>query len=113
MALLTMDTPENPTMAGRQPWIDIFKGISILLVVLGHLSIPQKLYTWIYLFHMYAFFFIAGVTYHYRETRSWWQYFCGSVRRLYVPYLCYGTVWNLILIIRGVQSGAIALSGDT
>ena len=111
MPLLRMDAPEKPPMAGRQPWIDIFKGISILLVVLGHMSIPQKLYTWIYLFHMYAFFFIAGVTYHYRETRSWWQYFCGSVRRLYVPYLCYGTVWNLILIIRGVQSGAIALSG--
>lgn len=95
----------------RQTWIDIYKGIAIVLVVLGHLTIPKKLYIWIYLFHMYAFFFIAGVTYHYRETRSWWDYFCGSVKRLYVPYLCYGTVWNLILIIRAVHRGAVALSG--
>lgn len=108
---LRTDSLENSHVANRLLWIDIYKGIAITLVVLGHLSIPGKLYTWIYLFHMYAFFFIAGTTYHYRETRSWWAYLCSSVKRLYVPYLCYGAIWNLILVIRGVHSGAITLSG--
>lgn len=108
---LRTDSHEKSHVVNRLLWIDIYKGIAIALVVLGHLSIPQKLYTWIYLFHMYAFFFIAGMTYHYRETRRWWDYVCYSVKRLYVPYLCYGAIWNLILVIRGVHSGAVTLSG--
>jgi len=39
----------------RQVWIDVYKGIAIILVVLGHLGIPTLLHRFIYLFHMYSF----------------------------------------------------------
>lgn len=44
----------------RVQWIDIFKGIAILLMVIGHAASPFNGY--IYLFHMGAFLFISGYT---------------------------------------------------
>ncbi len=42
-------------------WVDIFKGICILLMVMGHAGSPFT--TYIYLFHMPAFILISGYTY--------------------------------------------------
>lgn len=50
------------------PHIDVFKGIIILLVIVGHIvqnsllggGRDHPLYIWIYLFHMPAFFFCSG-----------------------------------------------------
>jgi len=42
----------------RIDWIDIYKGIMIALVVVGHAT--GKFNSWIYQFHMVAFFFISG-----------------------------------------------------
>lgn len=42
----------------RIPWIDVYKGILIILVVVGHAT--GKFNFWIYQFHMAAFFLISG-----------------------------------------------------
>ena len=44
----------------RIAWIDIFKAICIILVVIGHST--GKFNHYIYQFHMAAFFFISGYT---------------------------------------------------
>lgn len=44
----------------RIDWCDIFKGIVIILVVVGHAT--DKFNQYIYQFHMAAFFFISGFT---------------------------------------------------
>ena len=44
----------------RINWIDQAKGIGILLVVIGHMTIPLKLSILIFSFHMPLFFFISG-----------------------------------------------------
>ena len=52
----------------RLDWIDIAKGIGIILVVLGHTLVPQVretgfagfLWIFIYNFHMPLFFFLSG-----------------------------------------------------
>lgn len=44
----------------RIEWIDVYKGIAIILVVLGHAT--GKFNGSIYQFHMAAFFFISGYT---------------------------------------------------
>ncbi|MBR3988301.1 MAG: acyltransferase family protein [Clostridia bacterium] len=48
--------------SGRVEWVDIAKGIGIILVIIGHLGVP---YTdlWIYTFHMPLFFFLSGVVF--------------------------------------------------
>lgn len=47
--------------SNRIEWIDIFRGILIYLVVLGHSNNIETLF-WIYSFHMSAFFIISGYT---------------------------------------------------
>ena len=42
----------------RLQWIDVAKGIGIILMVLGHTSIPQMLSNFIWAFHMPLFFLI-------------------------------------------------------
>lgn len=49
---------DNQKIESRIEWADIFKGIVIVLVVIGHAT--GKFNTWIYQFHMAAFFFISG-----------------------------------------------------
>ena len=44
----------------RVDWVDIFKGIVIILMVIGHSTSPWV--GWIYLFHMPAFIFSSGYT---------------------------------------------------
>lgn len=49
-------------MSKRIEWIDIAKGILIVLVVLGHSEISEVAASVINSFHMAAFFFLAGLT---------------------------------------------------
>ena len=48
---------------GRVAWIDISKGLLIAFIVLGHVISDNKnsLQTWIYSFHVPAFFLINGL----------------------------------------------------
>lgn len=45
---------------GRECWIDVAKGIGIILVVLGHVTRNENLIRIIYSFHMPLFFFLGG-----------------------------------------------------
>jgi len=74
--------------ATRVVWIDIFKGIGILLVVIGHILAEQKncppLYNIIYMFHMPLFFFISG--YLYKQKSNIKLHIKGKVIQLLIPY---------------------------
>ena len=50
-------------MTKRIEWIDIAKGIGIILVVIGHISQIEVLNDIIYSFHMPLFFIISGYLY--------------------------------------------------
>jgi fucose 4-O-acetylase-like acetyltransferase len=72
----------------RIGWIDISKGIAIILVLLGH-SIPSSDPTWqiVYSFHMPLFFFLAGYTFRPKEMKGVLK---SSALRLLVPYcICF------------------------
>lgn len=42
----------------RADWIDVLKGIGIILVVIGHVNTNGFLVQWLYTFHMPLFFCI-------------------------------------------------------
>jgi len=46
----------------RIVWIDIAKGIAIILMVIGHSTIPSWLSSFIWTFHMPLFFIASGWT---------------------------------------------------
>lgn len=100
--------------AKREVWLDCWKGILIILVVLGHLSggayhlahgesqvILQYIFKLIYTFHMPAFFFISGYTY--REGENWYH---KKIQRLIVPYFVFGVISVLLYWVMqdGVKS---------
>lgn len=47
-------------MKQRLDYMDVVKGFTILLVILGHSSIPDLLHRFIFSFHMPIFFLISG-----------------------------------------------------
>ena len=54
-------------MKDRLKWIDLSKGIGMMLVVIGHTGIYHSFpffYNWIYSFHMPLFYFISGFLYN-------------------------------------------------
>lgn len=77
----------------RKKWIDIYRGIAIMLVVLGHLDVPRPMYNFIFVFHMYAFFFISGVTYK-TNSSSYKETVIKNIKRLLVPYIIYAYMWD-------------------
>ena len=46
----------------RIQWLDIAKGLAIILMILGHTSIPKFAADFIWLFHMPLFFIASGYT---------------------------------------------------
>ena len=91
---------------GRELWIDLARGIGIVLVFLGHLTadIPR----WpIYGFHMPLFFILSG--YLYRDEKIS-KYCVKLIRRYIIPYLCFCFA-NSLLRIPYMMTGDYTLSG--
>lgn len=83
----------------RIEWVDISKGIAIILMIIGHSGIPQFLNNWIYSFHMPFFFFISGVlskqVNQIGNTNSY-NFIIHKCKTLLVPFLIYSLI-NIIL----------------
>lgn len=78
-------------MNERKEWIDSLKGIGIMLVVWGHLTIPLLGETIIYSFHMPLFFFISGYLFKNKDItiRS---FMIGKIGTLLIPYSIYAAI---------------------
>lgn len=86
----------------RIRYIDIYKGIGILLVVLGHTQmIPEYLTIWIYAFHMPLFFVATGFligreNLYERDSRD---IILGRARSILVPYFWFSLIavlWDAV-----------------
>ena len=102
----TQNTPAAP----RIEWVDILKGLAILLVVVGHMEYaegtanPGRML--IYSFHMPLFFMLAGYTAALSFSRNGnLQKFVGRrFLSVMVPYIC----WMLALPCIYVTTGQIS-----
>lgn len=84
-----IDTTSNIQPGARISWLDILRGIGILLMVYGHINYLIPVYTWIYSFHMPLFFFAAGVAY---KEHPVIKDFLHRALTILVPYLFFGIV---------------------
>lgn len=85
----------------REPWIDRAKGMLIVLMVFGHLvgtagklatgsaDCYNALWKLVYLFHMPAFFVLAGVLWR-RPLPPFRDFLVAKARHLMVPYYAFG-----------------------
>ena len=83
----------------RINWIDQAKGIGILLVVIGHMNIPQELSKIIFSFHMPLFFFISGYLYNEKKySVNFENVFYSKLKSLVWPFITF-TIFYLILSV--------------
>lgn len=76
----------------RIEWVDVYRGLGILLVVIGHLQMPDLIIKYIFLFHMYAFYYISG---RLHKRISIKEFLKKTVVRLYIPFLIYSSMWMI------------------
>ncbi|HVT01497.1 MAG TPA: acyltransferase family protein [Patescibacteria group bacterium] len=71
----------------RVEYMDIVKGIAILLVVVGHAGSPFQ--NFIYLFHMAAFFCVSGYFYKDHYSSNLIKMIKRRIKSLYLPFLSF------------------------
>jgi fucose 4-O-acetylase-like acetyltransferase len=76
----------------RSKWIDVYKGIGIILVVAGHIF-EGPIRDLIFLFHMPLFFFISGYLY---KPKNYFNYFTKKSLSLLTPYFSFLIVFNVL-----------------
>lgn len=95
------------TEMNRNQWMDVAKGIAIILMVIGHTSIPDYLSRFIYSFHMPLFFIASGwMTCWTKYTVKAFLY--KKVKSLVGPFLIYSSI---VLIFMELEYGGIFLFG--
>ncbi len=85
-------------------WVDIARGICILLMVAGHTLSPFG--TLIYLFHIPAFFILSGFTCA-GERLGLGRYAWEKAKRLMLPFFAV----NLFFVLLAAAASALGLSG--
>lgn len=78
-------------MRNRKIWLDIAKGITIILMVLGHTSIPDYLSDFIYAFHMPLFFIASGYITNWNKYNTT-RFIYHKFKSLIIPFTIYSTI---------------------
>lgn len=87
--------------ANRLEWLDVMKGVAILLVVIGHvLNNMQLMYSpvnlWIHLFNMPFFFMLSGFLAWNTNKRSLMTNLKNKARSLLIPFLSCGILYSFV-----------------
>lgn len=96
-------------MKKRHEYIDIAKGLLMMLVIIGHLLVSTYRTEWlvfkiIYSFHMPAFFMISGIlidTEKYKQQR-WTTFLIRKAKSILVPYLLFeliGIIFHQFIVL--------------
>ena len=82
----------------RLRWLDLYKGLAILLVVLGHMNIPARASQLIYSFHVPLFFIASGYVMALGRPTAIRTFLARRWRSLIVPYLVFSLLGLLALL---------------
>lgn len=93
----------------RVRWIDSARGLAIVLVVLGHALSGRGICEWIYYFHVPLFVVISGCCFKKRNLK---EQLIVSIRREYIPYLCFGFIGIILFLGLGLYNPSL-LNGKT
>lgn len=89
----------------RDNYIDLLKGITIFLVVLGHHD--TILTNCIYSFHMPLFFFISGI--FHSNYNSYKKLIVKKVKSLIIPYFIFASTLFIFWLVIGRKYGESAI----
>ena len=86
-------------MKTRLQYLDVCKGMGILLVVLGHIFLTNPARVWIYSFHMPLFFFLSGYIFFYNKTTNFKEFIFKRFKVLIIPYFAFASVWYVYWLV--------------
>lgn len=86
----------------RIEWLDVMKGVAILLVVLGHVFNSMGLFShplnrWIHLFHMPFFFMLSGFLAINTNKRKQYENIKNKFFKLMIPFFVGGIFYSLTI----------------
>ena len=87
-------------MNKRIEWIDIAKGISIILVVLGHTSFTGPIALWLKSFRMPFFFFVSGILFKnskYPHIKDFLDRRTSTIIRPYIIFSLIVFIWDKLI----------------
>lgn len=93
---------EKTVKMGRINYLDVARGLAIILVVLGHIDFGDNyLCKWIYSFHMPLFFIISGYLRNFKKDRTLniLDEIKHNVKRFLYPYITFSIASILIKFI--------------
>lgn len=93
----------------RIKWIDMAKGVGILLVIVAHLQ-PSFFLNEIYTFHMPLFFFLSGWVFHV-DKYNFLQFVKRKVKTILIPYFLLGIPMILFTFIQMNVDKEVEYSG--
>lgn len=90
---------ENIERSIRLEFIDICKGIGIILVILGHSDLPRIVIDMLYSFHMPLFFVISGYLYK-NEDLKIVECIKKKSKSLIYPYIAFNMLYLLLDVLK-------------
>ena len=92
----------------RFDYLDIARGLGILMVVWAHILLTGWTHRMIYAFHMPLFFLLSGMVFKREKYHSFGDFFVHRAKRLLVPYVIYSVVtWAFWAMFRYVRHDAV------
>ncbi|WP_146550280.1 acyltransferase family protein [Rummeliibacillus suwonensis] len=96
----------------RLTWVDATKGFLMILVVIGHYPEPEQLdhplLTYIYWFHMPAFFVLSGLFFRPADSNiSMWQSIKKRSIQLLVPYIFFVFIITCLRYVLAFINGTV------
>lgn len=100
-------------MTRRFEYIDIAKGIGILLVVWAHILLSGTSHRLIYAFHMPLFFLISGMLFKREKFNGILDFIQCRTKRLLIPFVVYSVItWIIWAIFRFVRHDSVVSYWD-
>lgn len=94
----------------RKLWLDMAKGVAIILMVVGHTPIPRVASDFIYAFHMPLFFIASGFTSDYAKHKTIWSYVKHKTRTIMLPFVIYSVIVVCLMLLVD-NKAVVSLSG--
>lgn len=78
-------------MGQRMNWVDVAKGLGIILVVMSHAPMNPELKAFLFAFHMPLFFYLSGAVFR-PKTMGVWSFIKKKARSLLLPYFFFSAL---------------------
>ena len=87
-------------MQSRISWIDVARGVGIIIVIYAHGLSAQNYRHLFYSFHMPLFFFLSGIVFHHGKYEHFSHFFKKTVKGILLPYFIFAFLSYLLWLSR-------------